>query len=103
MFDNDEGGEGIVSIFWWELGPLRNGFRIGRDLFSGDGTRSMAFPPLFERPPKTVPKRLRPPKLLFGGGAGATTVLVPQLDCIQEHEPVPVLEAVEMGLGLSSS
>ena len=101
MFDDDEGGEGMVSIFWWELGPLRNGFRIGRDLFSGDGTRSMAFPPLFERPPKTVPKRLRPPKLLLGGGA--TTVLVLYLDCIQEHEPVPVLEAVEMGLGLSSS
>ena len=65
----------MVSIFWCELVPLRNGFLFGRDLFSGDGGRSTAFAPLFERPPRTVPKRLRPPKLLFGGGVGATTWL----------------------------
>ena len=91
------------SIFWWELGPLRNGFLIGRDLFSGDGARSMPFAPLFERPPRTVPKRLRPPKLLFGGGAGAVTLSILCLDCIQEHVPVPALETVEKGLDLSSS
>lgn len=95
----------MVSIFWCELGPLRNGFLIGRDLFSGDGGRSMPFAPLFERPPKTVPKRLRPPKLLFdgGAGAGAVTLSVLSLSCSQKHVPVPALEAVEKGLGLSSS
>lgn len=102
-FDDGKGGEGIVSIFWCELGPLRNGFLIGRDLFSGDGARSMPFAPLFERPPKTVPKRLRPPKLLFGGGAGAVKLLVLCVECNHKHVPVPALEAVEKGLGLSSS
>lgn len=93
----------MVSIFWCEPCPLRNGFLIGRDLFSGDGARSMPFAPLLERPPKTVPKRLRPPKLLFCGGAGAVISLVLCFGLYQKHVPVPDLEAIEKGLGLSSS
>lgn len=93
----------MVSMFWCELGPLRNGFLIGRDLFSGDGGRSMPFAPLFERPPRTVPKRLRPPKLLFDGGAGAITLSVLCLNRGQRAIPVPALETDEKGLGLSSS
>lgn len=93
----------MVSMFWCELGPLRNGFLIGRDLFSGDGGRSIPFAPLFERPPSTVPRRLRPPKLLFDGGPGAVTLSVLCLSCGQRAIPVPALEADEKGLGLSSS
>ena len=93
----------MVSIFWRELCPLRNGFLIGLDRFSGDGARSMPFVPLFARPPRTVPKRLRPPKLLFGGGAGAIVLLGLYLYCLWEYVLVPALEAVEKGLGISSS
>lgn len=92
----------MVSIFWCELGPLRSGFLIGRDLFSGDGPRSIPFAPLLERPPKTVPNRLKPPKLLFGGGAEAVALSVLSIDSIQEYIPVPALEAIEKGLGFSS-
>ena len=93
----------MASILWRELVPLRNGFFIGRDLFSGDGTWSIAFALLFERPPNTVPKRLRPPKPLFGGGAGVITVLVLRSNRVGEHIPVRAVEAVGKGLGFSSS
>ena len=102
-FDVDEGGEGMASILWCELGPLRNGFLICRGLFSGDGGRSKPLAPLFERPPKTVPKRLKPPKLFFGGAAGAVEFLVVRLDEGEGYILVPALEAVEYGLGFSSS
>lgn len=61
------GGEGIVSMSCFELAPLRKGFRDGRPRFSGEDALSMPFGPLPCRP-KTVPSRLRPPKLLFAGG-----------------------------------
>ena len=62
------GGEGIVCISCLELGPLRSGFRVGRDRFSGEDGRSIPLDPLL-RPPSTVPSRLRPPKPVFGRGA----------------------------------
>ena len=65
--DDVAGGEGIVSISCFELAPLRKGFRDGRPRFSGDDGLSMPFEFLPCRP-KTVPSRLRPPKLLFAGG-----------------------------------
>ena len=65
--DDVAGGEGIVSMSCFELAPLLKGFRDGRPLFSGDDGLSMLFEPLPGRP-RTVPSRLRPPKLLFAGG-----------------------------------
>ena len=67
---------GIVCISCLELGPLRKGFRLGRDRFSlsGDGGRSMRSIPFVSFPGRlrTVPSRRRPPNPLFFGGGGAT-------------------------------
>ena len=82
-----------------ELGPRRSGFRVGRDRFSGEEGRSMAFAPLPGRP-KTVPSRRKPPKPLLGGGPiGILGLLL--FGKYLNHIPIPVLEDVEYGLGLS--
>ena len=57
----------MVCMSCLELGPLRNGLRVGRDRFSGEAGLSMPLAP-FERPPNTVPNRRSPPNPLFGGG-----------------------------------
>ena len=62
-------GEGMVCIFL-ELVPRLNGFRCGRDRFSGEEGRSLGFLPSF-RLPITVPSR-RSPKRGLPSGVGAT-------------------------------
>ena len=97
--DDVAGGEGIVSMSCFELAPLRKGFRDGRPRLSGDDGLSMPFEPLPCRP-KTVPSRLRPPKLLFaGGGPVGRSVSFP--NTVIHHLPVPALEDVENELGAS--
>lgn len=63
------GGESMVCMSCLELVPLRSGFLVGRDRFSGESGRSMPLEPLLRPPPSKVPSRRSPPELLFGGGA----------------------------------
>lgn len=65
----------MVCMSCLELVPLRSGFRVGRDRFSGESGRSMPFVPLL-RPPSTVPSRRSPPNPLLGGGATDSSALV---------------------------
>ena len=74
----------MVSISCFELAPLRKGFRDGRPRFSGEDAPSMPFGPLPGRL-KTVPSRLRPPKLLFVGGGP-----IARLDSFLRHRDTPL-------------
>ena len=83
----------MVSMSCFELAPLRKGFRDGRPRFSGEDAPSMPFGPLPCRP-KTVPSRLRPPKLLFaGGGPVKRSVFFP------EHRDMPLTGPRPRGCG----
>ena len=98
--DDVAGGEGIVSMSCFELAPLRKGFRDGRPRFSGDDGLSMPFEPLPCRP-RTVPSRLKPPKLLFAGGGPVGRLVIFPKHTLRHHLPDPDLVELENGLGAS--